>query len=670
MADSIVRLRVESEEYEQKLKRASQSLLHMAENARKAGATFAIADKQELDFVASLGRLQTTAKTAKGKLGELTAAFTDLAAHQKSLTDEEKKSPYGQALTKSLEQLKGRISEARAQMAEINDELKETNDTGGESSGMLSQLADKFGLNIGQMGKFGAALALATGALKVAKDAFLATETGIDTWEQATMAAERSYQTFLDTLNNGSWSTFFDNLIAAIRGTEELHGKLAAVDDIGNENAAAIAASQSRIQKLRLRKDRGENVDAELKKEQENLHRLQSEQVIAGKDASFSQMVDLVKRNAATEKGGAGVLNDAEIEYFVKKLLTGSSTYRGSEETYRRLRSKGEYQYQYAGMDGEAITATKFDLNRLSRSEQKQYLLASSVFNKRGQLNQLARSHGGFIDQESALWREQNKIESYVNRGSGKGAEALTMLPTWEAGQGVSIPLNFEVVNLEGAIRGPLVFIEEKIKELQEKAKNALTSDEYNSIQGEIGKLQADKDKFIGKSLADEGKAVASSWGEAVNAIGAVGAVLSQIQDPAARVFGIIAEAIANVAGSFAKSLTKTATPWDWIAAAAAGTATMISTIAAIKSATAGSYATGGIIPGNSFSGDNLTANVNSGELILDRAQQGNIASQLQGSAYGNMRLEAVISGEQIRMVLNNNSRRRGKGEYITTMSR
>lgn len=673
MANNIVRLEVQSNEYEQKLKRASQSLLQMAENARKAGATFAIADKQELDFVASLGRLQTTAKTAKGKLGELTAAFTDLAVHQKQLTDEEKKSPYGQALAKSLDQLKGRISEARAQMAEINDELKETNDTGGESSGMLSQLADKFGLNIGQMGKFGAALALATGALKVAKDAFLATETGIDTWEQATMAAERSYQTFLDTLNNGSWSTFFDNLIAAIRGTEELHGKLAAVDDIGLENAAAIAASQSRIQQLRLRKDRGENVDAQLKKEQENLQRLQSEQVIAGKDASFSQMFDLVKRNAAAEKGGAGVLSDAEITYFVKKLLsTGSSAYSGAEDTYRRLRSKGEYQYQYAGMDGEAITATKFDLNRLSRSEQKQYLLASSVFNKRGQLGQLATSYGGFLGQESALWREQNKIESYVNRGSGsgKGTEALTMMPNWEAGQGVSIPLNFEVVNLEGAIRGPLVFIEEKIKELQEKAKNALTSDEYNSIQGEIGKLQADKDKFIGKSLADEGKAVASSWGEAANAIGAVGAVLSQIQDPAARVFGIIAEAIANVAGSFAKSLTKTATPWDWIAAAAAGTATMISTIAAIKSATAGSYATGGIIPGNSFSGDNLTANVNSGELILNRAQQGNIASQLQGSAYGNMRLEAVISGEQIRMVLNNNSRRRGKGEYITTMSR
>jgi len=43
----------------------------------------------------------------------------------------------------------------------------------------------------------------------------------------------------------------------------------------------------------------------------------------------------------------------------------------------------------------------------------------------------------------------------------------------------------------------------------------------------------------------------------------------------------------------------------------------------------AGSYAEGGIVPGTSFSGDRLVANVNSGELILNAAQQDRIASQL-----------------------------------------
>jgi hypothetical protein len=131
---------------------------------------------------------------------------------------------------------------------------------------------------------------------------------------------------------------------------------------------------------------------------------------------------------------------------------------------------------------------------------------------------------------------------------------------------------------------------------------------------------------------------------------------------------GIVAQAIATIALTFAKSLEGTFTPWDWIAAAATGTATMISTISAIKSATAGSYAEGGIVPGNNHS-DGLLAAVSSGELILNASQQNTLASQLM-SAGSAMYLEAVVSGEQLRFVLNNNSRRRSRGEYVTTLMR
>ena len=91
-----------------------------------------------------------------------------------------------------------------------------------------------------------------------------------------------------------------------------------------------------------------------------------------------------------------------------------------------------------------------------------------------------------------------------------------------------------------------------------------------------------------------------------------------------------------------------------------------------------GKAAGGMIIPGNSFSGDNLRMpvvgggmiGVNSGEVILNRAQAGVIASELQGGGMQNMQLETTITGEQIRLVLNNNSRRRGKGEYVTSKKR
>jgi len=83
----------------------------------------------------------------------------------------------------------------------------------------------------------------------------------------------------------------------------------------------------------------------------------------------------------------------------------------------------------------------------------------------------------------------------------------------------------------------------------------------------------------------------------------------------------------------------------------------------------------GGIVPhaangmyvgGRRFSSDLTPVWANAGELILNKAAQGNIASQLTGGM-GNMQMEAVISGEQIRLVLNNNSRRHGRGEYITS---
>ena len=76
--------------------------------------------------------------------------------------------------------------------------------------------------------------------------------------------------------------------------------------------------------------------------------------------------------------------------------------------------------------------------------------------------------------------------------------------------------------------------------------------------------------------------------------------------------------------------------------------------------------ASGYFVPGNSYSGDRVPALLNSGELVLNKAQQGNLASQLEGGALGNLRLTATISGEQIRLALNNNGRRTGRGEMIT----
>lgn len=73
--------------------------------------------------------------------------------------------------------------------------------------------------------------------------------------------------------------------------------------------------------------------------------------------------------------------------------------------------------------------------------------------------------------------------------------------------------------------------------------------------------------------------------------------------------------------------------------------------------------ANGFIIPGTDYA-DHTPVLVQSGELILNRAQQGNLASQLEGGGF-NGELTARVSAEDIIFVLNNNGMRRGYGKFI-----
>ena len=74
----------------------------------------------------------------------------------------------------------------------------------------------------------------------------------------------------------------------------------------------------------------------------------------------------------------------------------------------------------------------------------------------------------------------------------------------------------------------------------------------------------------------------------------------------------------------------------------------------------------GGLVAGNSFSGDNVPALLNSGEVVLNRAEAGVIANALNNGGIDNINLSAKVSAEDIIFVLKNNGRRTGRGEYAT----
>ena len=108
----------------------------------------------------------------------------------------------------------------------------------------------------------------------------------------------------------------------------------------------------------------------------------------------------------------------------------------------------------------------------------------------------------------------------------------------------------------------------------------------------------------------------------------------------------------------------------------------MISTIAAIKSATgggggstSGNYANGGMIPGNSFSGDNMRGilpngdlvGLDAGEIILNRAQQGVVAGAMQGNPMNDLNLSMDVKGTKMLLLLNNTNRSLGGGRDFYT---
>ena len=106
----------------------------------------------------------------------------------------------------------------------------------------------------------------------------------------------------------------------------------------------------------------------------------------------------------------------------------------------------------------------------------------------------------------------------------------------------------------------------------------------------------------------------------------------------AEQIKNIIAVQVANVAAAKVNIAANAAEAGSKAAAASAGWAlwgaiAIGAGIMAAVLAFADGFATGGVVPGNSFSGDNVLARVNSGEMILNRAQQARLFDIADGNA-------------------------------------
>jgi hypothetical protein len=186
-------------------------------------------------------------------------------------------------------------------------------------------------------------------------------------------------------------------------------------------------------------------------------------------------------------------------------------------------------------------------------------------------------------------------------------------------------------------------------------------------------KIKATVDTSGFKELEDDGKDATKAMQMAAQATSALGSAVAGIEDPTAKIVALVAQGIAGVISGAGQAMTAkdtTESGYAWIGAAATIAAEMAAIIAQIHSISG--YEHGGIVGGNSFSGDNVFAGnawVNSGELVLTKAQQNSLAGALQetDNRGGGGSSTPYVTGENIYLGLNNYLRRTGRGELITS---
>ena len=874
MAESVLKLRVESQEYESKIKRAAAGLQSLGTNLRNAGKTFADVDKEQLKFIQELGKMETVSKTAKGKVNELSAAFIDLKTQYNQMSDSVKQSDAGKALAESIDNLKQRTIEAKKELEGLNREIStvkmpEMKGGGGLFSGMGDKMSGELqvfagnmmtkaagavanlGSEIADMVQQGVELAKQGEGIRIAferlgrgdildglREATHGTVTDLELMKAAvkfndfklpveelgTMLAfaqqkakdtGQSVDYMVDSIVTGLGRKslmILDNLGLSATEVKE---KMKETGDMTKAVGEIIREQMAKAgDYVETAADRAAKADVELKNSMEELGRtfqpltdasnsLWNSIKVGALNALNSAVKPLIQALAEAGTLGQGARSSAgfnnlggntKVDRMIGRLGNGKSA--GAYSIYQQqlgefdkyinnkrfqiaafggdnssvaqstkaklqteldgaLKMRAEYVKRaqelhnqvpspYEPPTSSSTTNAKGGSTKTVKTEEQlnndeiqkltqEYIKASddrrkaiegeikTLQDRNAEIKRLMDAAQGkaapdgslkaLSEELSKLQRERQllsdpidielhdqaikDVQDDIDRLNGKKVEVELVVDNRTPFEKLRDSLKIEIAEenmqvdtttlqtlMKTAIQNGIDGLDPNFSALQEKMREGMNipdetwqalQDEINDKLKELG-IDPIKIDFQTGNIAKDGKDVAKEWNSAANAISSVGSAMQSIEDPSAKIVGTIAQAIATIALTYAQSLKGTFTPWDWIAGAASGMATMMSVISAIHSSTG--YANGGMVKGNSYSGDNIPAMIdggaggfaglNAGEIVLNKAAQGNLASQLQGAGMGGMQVIGEISGEKIVLVANRFFKRTGQGEIVT----
>ena len=748
--DVITRFKLETTQYDSKLRDASKGLADYAKTATAAGKEFGKFTQANVEAARALGNISPSANNAKDKVKELVAAYNDLAKAYNALTKEQQSSDFGKAMADSLGKLKTQIADAKQELYGMGDAMKKA---GEGSSGFTSMLA-VFGGNM-----------LTKGVSMLTSELVGSVQQSIELAQQGEgirMAFERLNQPgLLDNLKAATHGTVSE--IELMKQAIKFENFKLPVEDLANY----LAFAQQKA------KDTGESIDFLVTSIVNGLGR-QSKQILDNLGISAAELTQRMNEGATMTEAVSAIIKEemAKAGDYVETAAERAA--RATADTENKMEELGrsampvaeEFASAWAEIRNGAMTLVLpvlssvadsiRDIREILGGEWDMPKLKPGIPNLAegpAESNQPKRPtwgdvpvvkapggyvevtdssgkvlHGGHYDSEAQLQNMMKRWNTLTTptRTPGSRSTAKKEQTELQQNQTEIAKLTQEYVRLgdseteasrqrQAEIQKEIQLLEKRngqLKLYEEQAHGRLlgnTTDITNAqdlsrtggLTGFVGigksmmpieglPSMSDVVRQRGGNLLDDKamKAVndgiygdTGKKGEKNSAKSLLNGI-SQLTDGLQKIGIDIPEEVQAVIGVVQGVMqvieaVNTIIGVTQTTALTANTAALISLEAAIWANTASSIipfanggvvrAAGGTVVGNTYSGDQIPALLNAGEVVLNRSQVSTLASALQGGGAQNMKLEATVSGEQLRFILNTNSRRRGKGEYVTS---
>ena len=711
MADVITRFKLETTQYDSKLRDASKSLAEYTRKATQAGNEFGKFTQNSVEAARALGNITPSATNAKDKVKELVGAFNDAARAYNALTKEQQQSDFGKAMAESIGQLSQQIKEAKQELYGLSDAVK------GKGGGLFGEGGLTGMLQVAGGNLLSNGISALAGGLK---DAWTQSIELAKAGEGVRIAFERLNQPgLLDRLKEATHGTVSE--VELMKQAIQFENFKLPLEDL----ATYLAFAQQKA------KDTGQSIDYLVNSIVTGLGR-QSKQILDNLGISASELTRRMNEGADMTKAVADIIREEMgkagdyVETAADRAAKAAADAANEMEAFGRQAAPIAEQWgqtwnalSIGAMDFAStllgpvadsirsiqnILGTTLDDRRIAMfeafdklSKQQQ---AQSGYKGMGNA-QMVTAPGGYVEVTDSHTGEVIGGKHFDNTND------LNAIKDWrkslfkKSGGSNKKTGKTETVYAEGSIAAQSKIVSDLTKKWNEAGEDMRTGYLYQLIEAEKklktikDEQQALKDLRTGdiKGATPVGLGDTTSKMKTLKELQGVKLELKLPKEKTEASFtkevGAMAGGISQMVGGIEalgielpEGLKSAVEGIGSLISIVSGIATVVTAIEALTAAdTIIPFARGGIVKaasgtivGNSYSGDNLRGidtsghiyGLNAGEVVLNRSQVGNLASQLQGGGMGGWKLTTKLAGTDLLVSLERTLQKQGYGRLAT----